>query len=145
MDKQPISEMMETVMEKLHSMVDVSTVVGEPISTPDGITMIPVSKVRFGFWSGGTDFTGKHQKENQKNPFGGGAGAGVDINPVAFVVVKDGAVRIMNIERPASTTVDRVIDSAPEIIDKVTGFIEQQSEKKASKKAKELEDDDSKK
>ncbi len=137
MDKQPISELMETVMSKLHAMADVSTVIGEPINTPDGIMLIPVSRVNFGFGTGGTDFTGKHQKENQKNSFGGGAGGGVNINPVAFVVIRDGTVRIMNIEPPASTTVDRVIDSAPEIIDKVQDLMKKQAEKKAAKAAAE--------
>jgi sporulation protein YtfJ len=130
MDKQPINELMETVMEKLHAMVDVSTVIGEPINTPDGITIIPVSKVSFGFAAGGSDFTGKNQKDGQKNPFGGGSGAGVKIDPSAFVVVKDGFVRIMNIEPPASTTVDRLIDTAPEIVDKVSDMIKKKSKEK---------------
>lgn len=132
MDKQPMSEFAETVMSKLHAMVDVNTVVGEPITTPDGIMMIPVSCVSFGFGSGGTDFTTKNQKDTQKNPFGAGAGAGVKIHPVAFVVVKDGNVRIMNIEPPASTTVDRIIDQAPEVIDKVTDLIKKQQQKKSA-------------
>lgn len=135
MDKQPISELMDTVMSKLHAIADVSTVIGEPINTPDGIMIIPVSKVSLGFGSGGTDFTGKHQKENQKNSFGAGAGAGVNIIPIAFVVIRDGMVRIMNIEPPASTTVDRVIDAAPELIDKVQNMLKKQADKKAAKAA----------
>ncbi|MGM9522060.1 MAG: GerW family sporulation protein [Oscillospiraceae bacterium] len=130
MDKQPISDLMDTVMTKIHEMVDVSTVIGEPINTADGITIIPVSKVSFGFAAGGSDFTGKNQQASQKNPFGGGSGAGVKINPVAFVVIKDGAVRIMNIEPPASNTVDRIIDNAPEIIDKISALIKKEDEEK---------------
>ncbi len=132
MDKQPISELMETMMGKLHAMADVSTVIGESIQTPDGITLIPVSKVNIGFGTGGTDFSGK--KESQKTNFGGGGGGGVNITPVAFVVIRDGMVRIMNIEPPASTTVDRIIDTAPELIDKVQDLLKKQSEKKAQKK-----------
>lgn len=141
MDKQPMSEFAETVMSKLHAMVDVNTVVGEPITTPDGIMMIPVSSVSFGFGSGGTDFTTKNQKENQKNPFGAGAGAGVRIYPIAFVVVKDGNVRIMNIEPPASTTVDRIIDQAPEVIDKVAALIKKQQQKKVEDTAAKSQED----
>ena len=126
MDKHRISELMDTVMGKLHDMVDVSTVIGEPISTPDGITIIPVSKVSFGFASGGSDFSSK-QQPSQTMPFGGGAGAGVKIVPVAFVVIKDGSVRIMNIEAPASTAVDRLIESAPDLIDKVAALFKKEN------------------
>jgi len=135
MDKHPISELMETVMEKIRQMVDVSTVIGNPITTPDGITLIPVSRVSFGFASGGSDFTGKHQQATQPNPFGGGGGAGVKIAPVAFVVIKDGSVRVMTIEPPVSNTVDRVIDSAPDIIDKISGLVKKGKESKAEKEA----------
>ena len=122
MDKHPISELMDTVMTKIHEMVDVSTVIGEPIKTADGITIIPVSKVSFGFASGGSEFSGKNQSA-QKLPFGGGSGAGVKINPVAFLVIKDGFVRVMNVEAPASTTIDRIIDNAPGIIDKISSMV----------------------
>lgn len=137
MDKHPINDLMGTVMEKLRTMADVSTVIGESITTPDGITIIPVSRVSMSFASGGTDFTGKHQKEGQAAPFGAGTGGGVKIDPLAFVVIKAGQVRVMTIEPPASTTVDRIIDSAPEIIDKVTAFIDQKKAEKAEKAAAE--------
>ena len=123
MDKHPASELMETVMGKIREMTDVSTVIGDPIITADGITIIPVSKVSFGFASGGSDFTGKNQQSGQSNPFGGGSGAGVKIVPTAFIVVKDGNVRLMNVEAPPATTVDRLIDSAPEIIDKIYALV----------------------
>ena len=114
---------METVMGKIREMVDVSTVVGDPITTVDGVTIIPVSKVSFGFASGGSEFNTKNQQNAQKAPFGGGSGAGVKIVPMAFIVVKDGNVRVMNVEAPASTAVERILDSAPEIIDKVSALI----------------------
>lgn len=123
MDKHPISELMETVMGKIREMVDVSTVIGDPINTVDNITIIPVSKLSFGFASGGSDFTMKNQRPESANPFGGGSGAGVKITPVAFMVVKEGSVRLMNIEPPASNTLDRIIENAPELIDKVKELI----------------------
>jgi sporulation protein YtfJ len=119
---------METVMGNIREMVDVSTVIGDTITTPDGTSIIPVSMVSFGFASGGTDFTGKHQKESQSNPFGGGSGAGVKIIPKAFVVIKDGTVRVMNVEAPPPTTVDKLIDNAPGIIDKIASLINKDKE-----------------
>lgn len=134
MDNHPINDLMGTVMGKLRDMADVSTVIGESISTPDGITIIPVSRVSMGFASGGSDFTGRYQKEGQASPFGGGSGAGVKIDPVAFVVIKEGQVRVMTIEPPASNTVDRIIDGLPEIVDKISAMIDR---KKAEKDEKE--------
>ncbi len=131
MDKHHISELMETVMGKLHDMVDVSTVIGESITTPDGITIIPVSKVSFGFASGGSDFNSKQTGSQNNLPFGGGAGAGVKINPVAFVVIKDGNVRVLNIDAPASTAVDRIIENAPDIIDKITDLLKKEQPENA--------------
>lgn len=127
MNDHPIGEMMETVMGKIREMIDVSAVVGDPISTLDGITIIPVSKLSFGFASGGSDFTGKHQQAGQQSPFGGGAGAGVKITPMAFMVIKEGKVRLMNIEPPVSTTLDRIVENAPELIDKVKELIKKSS------------------
>ena len=96
MEKHPIGELMETTMGKLRDMVDVNTIIGQPITTMDGITLIPISKVSFGFAAGGSDFNPKKDKENQGNPFGGGSGAGVKIEPVSFVVIHDGIVRVLS-------------------------------------------------
>ena len=131
MDKHPIGDLMETTMQKIREMIDVNTIVGEPIVTADGVTLIPVSKVSFGFGSGGTDFPSKNKQPNENNPFGGGGGAGVNIVPVAFLVVKGENVKIINIGPPASTTVDRVIDLVPDVMDKVSKFIEKNKEKKS--------------
>ncbi|MGX8699635.1 MAG: GerW family sporulation protein, partial [bacterium] len=95
MEKHPTNELMETVINKVHELVNVSTVIGEPIISPDGTTLIPVSRLSFGFASGGSDVASKNLREGEKKPFGGGSGAGVKIDPVAFVVIKDGNVRIM--------------------------------------------------
>ena len=105
-------------VSQIREMVDVDTVVGTPITTPDGITIIPVSRVSYGFGSGGSDFPAK-----EKNGFGGGSGAGVRIDPIGFLIIKDNNVRMINIAPPAANTVDRVIDMAPDIVDKVTSMI----------------------
>ena len=120
MDKHPIGDLMETTMQKIKEMVDVNTIVGSPIVTADGITLIPISKVSFGFASGGSDFQTKNQQANQNNAFGGGSGAGVNIVPVAFLVVKGTSIKLLNISPPASSTVDRIIEMVPEVIDKVS-------------------------
>ena len=123
MDKHPIGDLMETTMQKIREMIDVNTIVGEPIVTADGVTLIPVSKVSFGFGGGGGDFPAKNRQPNETNPFGGGSGAGVSIVPVAFLIVTGENVRIINIGPPATTTVDRVVDMVPEVMDKVSKLI----------------------
>ena len=120
---------METTMQKIREMVDVNTIVGEPIVTADGMTLIPISRVNFGFASGGSDFPSKNP-QTDKN-FGGGSGAGVSIVPVAFLVVKGNSVKMLNVSPPASTTIDRVIELVPEVMDKVTEFINKDKEDKS--------------
>ena len=129
--KHSLSEMMQESMDKVREMVDSNTIVGEPIQTPDGVTLIPVSRLSFGFASGGSDFAAKNQKPETKNSFGGGSGAGVKVEPVAFLVVKDGFVRLLPVAPPPASTVDRVIDAAPDLFDKVTGYIDQKKAEKA--------------
>jgi len=128
MDKRPISELMETTMQKVREMVDANTIVGEPITTVDGVTLIPVSKLSFGFAGGGSDF-GKKQESH--DAFGGGIGAGVNIVPIAFIVVKDDSVRLLHVSPPAATTLDRLIETVPEVIDKVSDFIKKDKEKES--------------
>ena len=123
----PIGNLMDTTMNKIKEMIDVNTIVGEPIVSPDGTLIIPVSKVSYGFASGGSDLPTK--KEN-KDCFGGGSGAGVNINPIAFLVVRGDNVRLLYVAPPIDGAVDRVVDMVPELVDKVTGFIEKQQEKK---------------
>jgi len=121
MEKRPISDLMETTMQKVREMIDANTIVGEPITTADGITLIPVSKVSFGLAGGGSDFA---KKQEPQNGFGGGIGAGVKVEPVAFIVVSDSGVRMLHISPPATTTVDRLIETVPELIDKVPGLLD---------------------
>ena len=126
MENTNISSLMDLTMNKMREIVDVDTVVGSPITTPDGITIIPVSRVSYAFASGGSDF---RVKEHTNMGFGGGNGAGVKIEPIGFLVVKDGSVRMMNVTPPANTTVDRVIEKAPELIDTVEDLIRKHTKK----------------
>ena len=125
-----IGNLMNVTMTKIREMVDVDTVVGTPFNTPDGITIIPVSKVSYAFGGGGGDYPVK-----EKGGFGGGSGAGVKIDPIGCLVVKDGSVRMLNITPPAANTVDRVIEKAPELIDMVEDLINKQAEKKKAREA----------
>lgn len=120
----PIGDLMTTTMQKIREMVDVNTIIGTPIHTDDGITLIPVSKLSFGFASGGSDFATKNQKPESDNAFGGASGAGVNIAPVAFLIVKGDSVKLLPVAPPAGTTVDRVVELVPEMFDKVTGYID---------------------
>ncbi len=113
-----LNEVMKTTMDKIRSMVDVNTIVGDAITTPDGTTIIPISKVSFGFATGGSDFDSKKEGVN----FGGGTGAGVTIKPEGFLVVNDGNVRLVPMAVAPSTTMDRLVELLPEIITKVEGY-----------------------
>ena len=108
--KNSITAVMEASMAKIREMVDSNTIVGEPITTPDGVTLIPVSRLSFGF--------------------GCGAGAGVRVEPMAFLVVKDGVTRMLPVAAPAISTVDRAIELVPQVLDRVESFIDR---KKAEK------------
>jgi sporulation protein YtfJ len=131
-----LPNMLENTIAKIREMVDVNSVVGDPITTPDGVTIIPISKVSVGFGGGGSDFVSRHANKHE-NPFGGGAGGGVKIVPVAFLIVKDGNVRMMPVAAPANTTADRIVEQVPDLLDKITGFIDSRTEKKNEKKTEE--------
>ena len=126
---QNLPNMLENTISKIREMVDVNSVIGTPITTADGVTIIPVSKVSVGFGGGGSDFTTKNASGGE-NPFGGGVGAGVKVIPIAFLIVKDGSVRMLPVSAPANTTADRVVDLVPEFLDKVSSFIDSRMEKK---------------
>jgi len=121
MEKHQINDLMETTMQKVREMVDANTIIGQPISTADGITLIPVSKVTFGFAGGGSDLAKKQGGSDSK--FGGGAGAGVNIIPIAFIVVKDGNAKLLHISPPGNSSIDKIIDAVPDLIDKVSDVI----------------------
>ena len=130
MSDHPIEGLMNVTMQKIKEMVDVNTIIGEPISTSDGTTIIPISKVSYGFASGGSDIPSKNAPN--KEIFGGGSGAGMNLSPVAFLIVKGDSVRLMPVAPPPGTAVDRVVEMVPDVIDKVTGFIEKQQDKDKS-------------
>ena len=132
MEKQhPIDDLMSTTMQKLREIADVNTIVGKPIQAGN-VTIIPISRLTVGFASGGSDFVSKNQKPEADNSFGGGSGAGMNLSPVAFLIVKGDTVKLMPVAPPAATTVDRVVEMVPEVVDKVTDFIEKQQAKKDS-------------
>lgn len=121
-EKHPIEGVMGISMEKLHEMTDVNTIIGDPITSPDGTVVIPVSKVSFGFVSGGSDLPQTAEK------FAGGSGAGVTVKPVAFIVIKkDGDVKLMELGAKSSP-VDGIVEAVPTIIDKIKGLIGKKGE-----------------
>ena len=114
MNEHPIEGLMDVTLEKIKSMVDSNTIIGNPINMPDGTLILPVSKVSFGFATGGSDFPSKTSKQL----FGGGGGAGVSISPIAFLVVRGNSVRMLQLA-DTSNSVDRAIGIMPEMVDKV--------------------------
>lgn len=117
-DKHPIEGVMGVSMEKIHEMTDVNTIIGDPITSPDGTVVIPVSKVSFGFVSGGSDLPMQNAER-----FAGGSGAGVTVKPVAFIVIKtDGDVKLMELGAKGGKF-DGIIDAVPGLIEKVKGMI----------------------
>lgn len=118
--KHPINDVLGLTMERLKEMVDVNTVVGTPITTPDGVTVIPISRVSIGFASGGSDFSPKNLPANKDNCFGGGSGAGVTITPVSFLIIHGDNVRIINANPVPDGVVEKAINMVPEIVDKVS-------------------------
>ena len=124
----PIGELMQTTMENVKNILKVDTVVGDPIYTPDGITLVPISRISVGFGGGGVEFGNKRGGDNR--PYGGGNATGVKVDPIGFLVIKDGSVRMINVTPPASNTVDRLIDMVPQVIDRVDEFIEKQKQEK---------------
>ena len=122
----PSGELMQTTMENVKNILQVDTVVGDPIVTPDGITLVPISKISIGFGGGGVEFGPKRKDGPQ--PYGGGNATGVKIEPFGFLVIKDGVVRMINVTPPANNTVDRIIDLVPQVMDRVDAFIAKQKE-----------------
>ena len=113
---QNLPNMLENTIAKIREMVDVNSVIGTPITTPDGVTIIPVSKVSVGFGGGGSDFSHK-TPSNAEMPFGGGVGGGVKVSPIAFLIVKDGTVRMMPVASAPNTTSERIVEMMPDLIE----------------------------
>lgn len=156
MSEHPIEGLMESAMNSIRDMVDVNTIIGEPIETSNNMIIIPISKVCFGFAAGGSEFSGetideykKKDKEEQvqyRLPFGGGSGAGVSINPVAFLVVCRDSIKLMPISH--LSTVDKLMDYVPDVIEKAHKILDKKMHEKQEEKAetnKEKEEEKEKK
>lgn len=145
MSEHPIEGLMLTAMNSIRDMVDVNTIIGEPIETSNNIIIIPISKVGFGFASGGSEFNmetineyTKKDKDEQiqyKLPFGGGSGAGVSINPVAFLVIQGSNVKLLPVNH--SSTLDRLLDYVPDLIEKTNNILNKQMNNKKEEKQNE--------
>ena len=133
----PIGGLMDTTMEKIKEMIDVNTIIGEPITSPDGTLIIPVSKVSYGFAAGGSDLPTK--KEN-KDCFGGGSGAGVTIQPVAFLTVYQGDVRLVSVDREEGTA-DKLVNMIPDVLKKVKGVFKKDKSESADDFSEITQDD----
>ncbi len=125
MSQNKVNEILGASMEKIKQMVDVNTVVGEPVTTPDGTTIIPISRINYGFAAGGSDLPSKAQPA--AGLFAGGSGAGITVSPVAFLSISNGNVRVIQIE-PYFSPVDRALEKIPDIVDMLQGFLKRGKE-----------------
>ena len=125
---QNLPNMLDNTIAKIRELVNANSVVGEPIVTNDGVTIVPISKISIGLGGGGSDFVSKHQNQ-QENPFGGGVGAGIKVTPVAFLIIKEGSVRMVPVAAPANTTVDRLVEMVPDTLDKIAAFVDSHTNK----------------
>lgn len=130
MENSKIEGILGITMEKIKEMVDVNTIIGEPINVADGTVIIPVSKVTYGFASGGSDFPNK--KVETKDSFGGCGGAGITIIPIAFISICDGNVKLLQVE-PFNNATDRIIGMLPDLIDKISETFKKSKTKKGVK------------
>lgn len=147
MDEQhPIEGLMVTAMNSIQDMIDVNTIIGEPIETSNNVIIIPISKVGFGFAAGGSEFKGETIDEYTKRdkeeaiqyrlPFGGGSGAGVSISPVAFLIVQQNTVKLLPIEH--GSCVDRLLDYVPDLMDKLNSYLNKSMQNKKEERKEEL-------
>lgn len=149
MNEHPIEGLMVTAMNSIRDMVDVNTIIGEPIEAPGNIVIIPISKVGFGFASGGSEFNGETIDEYKKKdkeeaiqyrlPFGGGSGAGVSITPVAFLVVQSNNVKLLPVNHTSS--IDKLLDYVPDLIEKVNSMLNKQMQNKKEEKKEERQEE----
>lgn len=124
MENNNVQNLLGVSMEKIKEMADANTVIGNPVTTPDGTVLIPVSKVSYGFASGGSDLPSK----TSSGLFGGGSGAGINITPVAFLVIANGDVRLLSVSAKPDTT-DKLVNLVPDVVDKISGAFSKKKEK----------------
>ncbi|KGA96179.1 spore protein [Alkalihalobacillus alcalophilus ATCC 27647 = CGMCC 1.3604] len=124
MSDHPIQGLMKTAMENLKEMVDVNTIIGDPVETPDGSVILPVSKVGFGFAAGGSEFSvdSHHSNDGHSHPFGGGSGGGVSITPMAFLIVNSSGVKMVHLDN-STHLYERLLDFAPQVVEKIQQMI----------------------
>ncbi len=149
MSEHPIEGLMITAMNSIQDMIDVNTIIGEPIETSNNIVIIPISKVSFGFAAGGSEFKGetideytKKEKEEAiqyRLPFGGGAGAGVNINPVAFLIIQANNVKLLPVDH--TSCVDKLLDYMPDLVEKANNLINKAMQNKKEEKNKERQEE----
>ena len=142
MEEHPIEGLMITAMNSIKDMVDVDTIIGKPIETKNNIVIIPISRVSFGFASGGSEFKGeaieeysrkdKSEEVTYRNPFGGGSGAGVSINPVAFIIVQGENVKLLPVNH--TSAIDKLLDYVPDLFDKIGNGINKTTDKEEMSK-----------
>ena len=137
MKEQSAAGILETTIEKVKNLVNVSTIIGDPITVDGGITIIPVSKVTYGFASGGSDFPTKTSKEL----FGGGGGAAVTLTPVAFLIINNGSVSVKYITEGPDASVERVVGMIPDLIDKLSEVVDKLKSKKNGSESDEIDVD----
>ena len=124
---QKLPNMLEGTIQKIREMVDVNSVIGDPITTADGVTIIPVSKVSVGFGGGGSDYVSRNVNKLDNHPFGGGAGGGIKVTPIAFLIIKEGNVRMLPVASAPNTTADRVVEMVPDLLDKLSAMIDKKN------------------
>lgn len=140
MDSHPIENLMKTTMESIKDMIDVNTIVGDAIEASDGTTIIPISRVYFGFASGGSEFSSiKPAVTSSSYPFGGGSGAGVTVKPVAFLVIKNDSIRLLPVDQ--QNTYDKIVDTVPQVIDIIKGIFKDKLDKNTEYEDKEKFDE----
>ena len=147
MEEHPIEGLMITAMNSIREMIDVNTIIGEPIEAGNNITIIPISKVSFGFAAGGSEFKGetideykkidKEEEIQYKLPFGGGSGTGACINPIAFLVVQNGNVKLLPVNH--SSAVDKLLDYIPDLMEKVNSMLNKNMQNKKEERNKEYQ------
>lgn len=130
----PIEALMKTAMESIKEMVDVNTIIGDPVETPDGTVIIPVSRLTCGFAAGGGEYSSDDPQNEQGIPFGGGSGGGISVQPMGFLIVAKGAVRLLPVD--GSAVIDRIVEMAPDIANQIQALFKKQKPKESEEECK---------